>query len=153
LSFISQLAAVRITFHHKGEEAEDISGIFQSREGKLIHKFLDELEKAADIHKGLGIPSFAEFFLVSTDRRFRQQGLAKELYERSIKFLKAEGFKHAMVVTTSPHTKRSTEKLGFDIITRKEYSEFKDFEGNPVFSKEELTPDHFALLKIIDLSK
>lgn len=104
------------------------------------------MEARADVANKYKIESWAEFFIASTNRDFRNQGIAAEFYDRSIKFLRAEGYKHALVAVTSPYTKQATKKRGFEQASRMDYEELTDLEGNPAFKKEDLNEDHFALV-------
>lgn len=112
---------------------------------------MHDIEAQADFPGKYGIDNWAEFFAVSTDPEFRNQGLAGELYERSIKFLKSAGFKHALVLVTSPYTKQATRKRGFIEIARMDYDQIKNPEGKPAFKAEELNEDHFGLVMVKEL--
>lgn len=139
-----QIAGVRITFIHTPDlSLESIP--LHSKQLQIILKFIQELEARADVAGRYNITSWAEFFIASTSRDFRNLGIAGELYDRSIKFLQAEGFKHALVVVTSPYTKQATKKRGFEQVARMDYDEITDHEGKPAFNKEDLNEDHFAL--------
>jgi len=149
LSFLAEdketgeIAAVRISFHHTKDIAFD--EVKTSRQAQLLFKLLDEIEEAAEIHSRYGVESWAEFLIASTNPKYRSNGIAGEFYTRSIEFFKAEGFKHAVVVVTNAHTKAATKKRGFEEASRIDYDKFLDFEGNPAFDKNQLTPEHFAL--------
>ncbi|ODM99512.1 Dopamine N-acetyltransferase [Orchesella cincta] len=155
LSFLAEhkstgkIAGVRITFHHKAD-SDAFEGIpLNTRNCKIMVKMVTDVEEMADVTTKHGINTWAEFLLVSTSQDFRKQGLAGEFYNRSIKFLKAEGFKHALVVVTSPYTQKATSGRGFEQQSRLDYGNLMDFDGKtPVFKKEELTPDHFAMVML-----
>lgn len=115
----------------------------------MFFKFVDDIEAMGDLTNKRGIQTWAGFMVASTTREFRNQGLAGEFYNRSIKFLRAEGFKHALVVVTSPWTKQATKTRDFEQLARLNYEDLVDYEGQPMFKKEELNPDHhFALLML-----
>ncbi|ODM99611.1 hypothetical protein Ocin01_07069 [Orchesella cincta] len=152
LSFIAEhiptgkIAGARITLHHT-PETKFVS--LTNRNAKLFFKLVNDVEELADVTNKHGIDNYIEFFMASTSRDFRGQGLVGEFYNRSINFLKAEGFKHALVVVTSPHTKAATLKRGFEQQSRLDYDKFMDFDGKtPVFKKEDLTPEDFALVML-----
>ncbi|ODM99597.1 hypothetical protein Ocin01_07070 [Orchesella cincta] len=152
LSFIAEhiptgkIAGVRVTFHHKPDSN---FGTLESRNAQLLLKFVNEIEELADVTTKHGIDTWAELFIASTSRDFRNQGIAGEFYDRSLKFLKAEGFKHALVVVTSPWTKQATIKRDFKQQSRLDYENFMDFDGKtPVFKKEDLTPQDFAMVML-----
>ncbi|CAL8111121.1 unnamed protein product [Orchesella dallaii] len=154
LSFIAEhiptgkIAGVRITFHHKPDSSFD--GVpLKSRNSKILLKLVNEIEEMADVVNKHGIDTWAEFFIASTSPDFRNQGLAGEFYDRSINFLTAEGFKHALVVVTSPYTRKATIKRGFEQQSRIDYENFLDFdEKTPVFKKEDLTSEHYAMVML-----
>lgn len=141
------IAGVRITFIHTPEISFD-SIPLHSRQVQIILKFIHELKARADVSNKYKISTWAEFFIASTSRDFRNLGIAGELYDRSIKFLQAEGFKHTLVVVTSPYTKQATKKRGFEQVARMDYDEITDHEESPVFNKEDLNEDHFALVMV-----
>lgn len=145
-----QIAGVRITFHHTADLSFDAVPL-NARQTKLLLKFLTEMEDRADIVNKYNVTDWAEFFLVSTCPEFRNQGIAGEFYDRSIKFLKAEGYKHVLVAVTSVYTKQATKKRGFTVASRYDYNELVDFDGVRVFSDDVLDQDHYAFVMFKEL--
>lgn len=86
----------------------------QSKSMFAVFEIFDKLNKIGKIYERYGIDEYAEFFLVSTTPKYRNQGASKELYRRSLDFLRAEGFKVAKVFLSSPWTVAGTKSLGFE---------------------------------------
>lgn len=109
------------------------------------------MEKA-DLFGRFGIDSWAELLIASTNREFRNQGLTGVMYDRSLAFLKAEGYKHAFVIVTSPWTQQCTRNRGFIQTSGFDLVDLVDHDGVPVFKKEELKPEHFAfsMVKVLN---
>lgn len=151
-SFFLKIAGVRITYFHVPESGAEIAKIpIHTRSGKLFFKFYNDAMSGADIQGNLGIDRWAEFVIASTSGDFRNQGIAGEMYDRSIAFLKAEGYKHVLVGLTSPWTKKATQNREFKELVRMKFEDLMDFEGKPVFDKSVLGPQHVAVFSIRDL--
>jgi GNAT superfamily N-acetyltransferase len=145
-----KIAGVRITADHNPQTATRLDKVaLHTRGAQLFFKFYGDIVGMADVTSKKGIDRWAEFVIASTNRDFRNQGIAGEFYNRSIEFLRAEGHKHALVIVTSPWTKRATANRDFEQLTRLNYENFMDYDGKPVFDKSILQPDHhFALVNI-----
>lgn len=113
----------------------------KTRGASLFFKFVDDIEKLGDLPGKRNLDHWAGFFIASTTREYRNQGLAGELYNRSIRFLKAEGFKHALVVVTSPWTKRATKNREFEEVARVQFKDLVDFEGGKMFDEGDVEGD------------
>jgi len=145
-----KIAGVRISANRTPESAAALNKIpLHTRTGQIFFKFYNDIVAMADVPGKKGTDRWAEFVIASTCRDFRNQGIAGEFYNRSIEFLRAEGHKHALVIVTSPWTKRATKNREFEQLTRLNYENLRDYDGKPVFDKAILQPDHhFALVNI-----
>lgn len=112
--------------------------------------FLNGIDLTKDqkthIFKKFGISEYAELLIVATSPKFRKQGLSMELYNRSLNFLTAEGFKLAKCVFTSPTTRRQALSLGFDEYLKIDYRCLKHRNGSRVFADNDLRDEHLAVI-------
>ncbi len=102
--------------------------------------------KACDPFEYYNVKEFANFFVASTATKFRNQGIASELYKRSFAFLAAEGFVMVKSVFTSPFSRSAALKLGFEELYRLDYKDAIDTNGTPVFAQCKLTEEHYGAL-------
>jgi len=143
----NEVAAVRISYVHKKDASfEHLK--FESRQMKQLVTLLSMLEEMAKPKETLGIDTWVDLFVASTATKYRRLGLAGEFYTRSIKFLTACGYKHALVIVSSPYTRAATARRGFVDLASVDYKDFKDQDGNPVFKPEELSEEHFAVSRV-----
>lgn len=106
-----------------------------SAEMKKIWPFLHKLDEDSNIFKLYpDLDCYVELFMASVDRRFRGQGLATEMYEGAVHFLKARGFRLVKSCFTSPFTQRIGKNLGFRELTRRYFRDYLDENGKVVFT-------------------
>lgn len=148
IPFTRQIAAVLIN-QHQYANADITNGAKpKSRQSQILRRLVGGLFVEADLVGKHGIDNWVEFFVASTSPEFRRQGLEGELFDRSMEFLKCAGFKDVLVVITSPYTKRASMKRGFVEVSMKTYDKVTDEDGNLVFDKSLLTPDHACSIVI-----
>jgi len=104
------------------------------------------MDEEANIFEAFDLTEYADFFVASTAKKYRQRGLAQELYKRSLAFLKAEGFKLAKSLFTSPHTRKAVTNLQFKELSRINYTDVILEDGDKVFCDSDLKPEHYASL-------
>lgn len=109
-----------------------------------LRRLVQICDKACNVFEHYNINEYAEFFVASTAPKYRNQGLAKELYRRSLIFLAAEGFKMAKSIFTSPYSRAAARRLGFEEVYRIHYRDILDDDGNPIFAGYELTDEHYG---------
>lgn len=103
---------------------------------KRIWPFLHQLDVDSNIFKLYpGLDSYAELFMASVDRRFRGQGLATEMYEGAISFLRSRGFRLVKSCFTSPFTQSIGRKFGFRELARRHFRDYRDANGEIVFTE------------------
>jgi len=143
----NEVAAVRITYvHQKDASFEHLRR--DSRQMKQLVQLLSMLEEMAKPKEKLGIDTWVDLFVASTATKYRRLGLTGEFYTRSINFLTACGYKHALVIVSSPYTRAATARRGFVDLARVDYKDFRDDDGNSVFNPEELNEEHFAVSRV-----
>jgi len=148
-----EIAGLRLSFVEKRDDNifKDIQ--IEARQTKVILQLFAELDALAKVYETYGVEEYVYFFVASTAPNFAGQGLAKEFYRRSLRFLKAEGHKICKVFTSSPYSRAATKSNGFKEMGRVDYENLKDSEGNPIFDSSELSPEHFALVKVFNLDE
>ncbi len=102
----------------------------------------------AGIFETYKLDEYAEFFVASCATNHRRQGLTSEMYVRNLKFLKAEGFKLAKSLFTSPYTRAAVKKLGFKEVCRIDYRDLYDQHGRLAFDPKDLNEQSFAAVMI-----
>lgn len=106
-----------------------------SAEMKKIWPFLHQLDEDSNIFKLYpDLDCYADIFMASVDRRYRGQGLATEMYESAVPFLKARGIKLVKSCFTSPFTQRIGKNLGFRELARRHFRDYRDENGDVVFT-------------------
>ena len=120
----------------------------RSRTEALMYKMCVEAEKIANTYERFGITKYGSFLVASCAPKYRNQGLTKELYRRSLVLFKAEGLPLARSVFTSPYTRAAVRSLGFEELSRVYFKDLKDDDGNPVFDPSQLNDEHFAAVMV-----
>ncbi|CAL8111442.1 unnamed protein product [Orchesella dallaii] len=138
-----EVAAVRVTFRHRKDTTFD--GIsMNSRTLKHLYKLVDICHQRCDLFEKYDLEEYADFFVASCAPKYRKRGITTEMYKRSLAFLKAEGFKLAKSVFTSPYTRAAARNLGFVEDSRVEFSELKEEDGSPLFYPKVLNEEHYG---------
>lgn len=142
--------------HHKNTNIFSTLQL-KTRQIRIILQIFSELDQQAQIFETYPtINSYGFFFVASTTPKYRNQGLTKELYKRTLNYFKTNGLELAKVFTSSPFTKAATKSLNFEIVGRVDFKNLIDKETNEkVFveeeEEEELTEEHYCLVKVLKL--
>jgi len=86
-------------------------------------------ETQLGLFERFGVDKIAWNFVASTGRRYRQQGLASELYQRMIHLLKGQAIPVVFSYYISPFSRRLAEKSGLIELARSEFSKVRDENG------------------------
>jgi len=105
---------------------------FKSDQIERLEYQLVKMVAEANIFERFGVHEFAEILYTSVDPAFRSQGLATEIFRRSINHFKASGFSVCMSEFTGPMTRRIGERFGFVEVAKLNFRDFRDAEGNQV---------------------
>ena len=100
-----------------------------------ILNVMKKLEKESNLLETYGVEFYADFFMSSVEPKYRSQGLATELYERSVTLLKSKGFPLVKSSFTSPITRKIGTKMGFQELARVYLFDETDEHGLPAFPK------------------
>jgi len=96
-------------------------------------KIMGTVNTESRIYERYGIDSYINFYTACVDPKYRGQGLATEMYERALAFIKSnEKFTIIKSNLTSPYTRRICHKFGFTELSRAYYNDFKDEHGLPL---------------------
>lgn len=107
--------------------------------------------KEANVFERYGVNEYAALLVSSTHPKFRNQGLATEMYKRTLTLLKAEGVKVVKSTFTSPYSRAAVKRLGFEELCRVNWRDVKDKEGNFVFDHSQLTDEHYGAVMVKQL--
>lgn len=106
------------------------------RASKIFYDIGEIVHEEGDLFERYQVSHMADLLLSSCAPQYRKQGLSKELYRRTLNFLKAEGVPIAKSVFTSPFSRAAVKPLGFEQVCRLYYKDVKDENGNLAFTKE-----------------
>lgn len=123
----------------------------QSHQSKVLLRLVEITENMAGLFETYRLDEYAEFFVASCAPHHRQRGITTEMYVRNLRFLKAEGFKLAKSLFTSPYTRAAVAKLGFKEVCRLDYRDLCDENGKAAFEAGQLTDGQFAAIMVKEL--
>lgn len=103
---------------------------------------LETVNQQCNIFDKFGVNYYAEFFMASVDPEFQREGIATEMYKRSIKLLRSKGYPLCKSVFTNPYARSAVSKLGFEEISRFYFLDLKNEQGDPIVPDAE--PDMFG---------
>jgi len=134
--FIIQIAGARIIAIHRRENYTTVPREMHSAEMKKIWPFLHQLDEDSNIFKFYpDLDCYADIFMASVDRRYRGQGLATEMYESAVPFLKARGIRLVKSCFTSPFTQKNWGKSRFSGTRKKALSGLSRWKWGSCISK------------------
>lgn len=130
-------------------ESDDFWDTFprKCRASQIFFDIGEILHKEVDLFELYGVEKMADLFLSSVAPKYRNQGLSKEMYKRTLKFLAAEGIPLVKSVFTSPISRQAAFPLQFEEVCRLYYKDVKDNRGRLAFPSTELDDEvHYAAL-------
>lgn len=123
--------------------------LIQSPELQKMIPFILHLQEEGKVFETLGVDEIATLVSVSVDREFRRQGLATEMYRRSLAMLKAKGYSVVEGYFSSPHSRKIASKLGFQLLTESYIGQYENSQGELVFP--DAKPDDYVSLMTLKL--
>jgi len=106
----------------------------QSRPQAKIQIIFDQLaEDTYDIHEEFNVDSYLNYKLTCVDPKFNGEGIAFELFKRSLKLAKVHHHSFVAGSFTSPYMRKIVTKLGFQEVCRLYMADLKDRNGNTLF--------------------
>lgn len=139
-----------MTYRHTPSSSLDDVPV-SSHQAKVLIRLCEITDRMAGLFETFGLREYAEFFTASCATHHRRQGITIEMYQRNLRFLKAEGFKLAKSLFTSPYTRAAVTKLGFKEVCRLDYRDLYDENGQLAFHPSVLTDQHFAAIMVKQL--
>ncbi|XP_058463088.1 uncharacterized protein LOC131437632 [Malaya genurostris] len=109
---------------------------------KKIFKLLYEQNLRINLFKQFDVDRIFEIRILSVDSKFRGQGLAKKLMEKSEEIAVEMGFQIMKTDATGAFSQRVVSSLGFITKSEIKYSEYLDGDGDQIFVVE---PPHEKL--------
>uniref|UniRef100_A0A0A9Z653 aralkylamine N-acetyltransferase n=1 Tax=Lygus hesperus TaxID=30085 RepID=A0A0A9Z653_LYGHE len=95
-----------------------------------VVKFFEFLEKQAELDEN----GLLELFILAVDPDFRRQGMAKDLGRVSVRYAELSGYRGIKISCTSQYSADAATALGFTLVHSMPYTDYKDEEGNPIFT-------------------
>lgn len=95
-----------------------------------IFKLCGDICKDEDLFTKYNITKYADMFGLCVDEKYRQRGLATEMYKRGLDYLQRRGFKIVKCSFISPYTRRAGHNHGYKEFNRRYFHDCKDEEGN-----------------------
>lgn len=102
---------------------------------KILNLIMGTVNKNSKIYEKFGIDHFINFYSACVDSKYRGNGLASEIYNRALVYLRAHPKWSKSIVKsniTSPYTLKICQNYGFIELARVYYNDFKDENGNPL---------------------
>lgn len=90
----------------------------------------EDMCKHENLFEKYGITRYADMFGLCVNPKFREMGLATEMYKRGLSYLKARGFEIVKCGFISPYSRKAGLKHGYKEFTRRYFHECKDSQGN-----------------------
>lgn len=147
--FIDQVAGVRIIREMSKDAIAPNMSIIQSPELQKMIPFILHLQEDGKVFETLGVDEIATLVSVSVEREFRRQGLAAEMYKRSLAMLKAKGYVAVEGYFSSPYARKIGNKMGFHQLAVSYIGQYENSEGELVFP--DAKPDDFVALLTLKL--
>lgn len=110
-----------------------------------------EICKDLNLFEQFGVNEYPDMFGLCTVAKYRQLGLATEMYRRGLNFMKKRGYKVVKCSFISPFTRRAGYKHGYEECAKRKFSECKNQEGNVLNPNAD--PDDFICFGVFDLTK
>lgn len=146
---IEQVAGVRIIREMSKDAVAPNMSLINSPELQKMIPFILHLQEEGKVFDTLGVDEIATLVSVSVEQEFRRQGLATEMYKRSLAMLKAKGYVAVEGYFSSPHARKIATKLGFHQLAISYIGQYEDSQGELVFP--DAKPDDFVSLMTLKL--
>jgi GNAT superfamily N-acetyltransferase len=96
------------------------------------------------MHPHLNLGDVADLWMVATDTRFAQRGIAGRLFSMCTDLARDRGFKRCVTECTGHYSQTAARRAGFEEVTRLAYRDFR-FDGRAVFAGIPLPHAHLVL--------
>ena len=100
----------------------------------IILEFLLKIEDSADIWKETGADRAMCICHLGVDPAVKGRGIGRRLMEASRHLAQSEGYPLLYIVCTSYYSAKIARAIGMQCVYSLPYAEYKDKDGNPVFT-------------------
>jgi GNAT superfamily N-acetyltransferase len=101
---------------------------------KNILDFFNKIEESADIWKETGANRAMSILQLAVDPDARGRGIGKGLMESTRHLARSEGYPLLKIMCTSHYSAKIARDIGMQCMYSLPYAEYKDKDGNPVFT-------------------
>ncbi|CAG7819229.1 unnamed protein product [Allacma fusca] len=112
---------------------------------------LDMAEEKANLYEKCKVEHYADWLLVSVEKKYRGRGLAQELYKRSVHLAKERGLPLIKCVFSSPYSRKAGANLGFEELSSFNFTDALDENGKKFLPNA--TPDQKVTLGVLTLKQ
>ena len=100
----------------------------------IIVEFCNKIEDSADIWKETGADRAMHICHLAVDPAVKGRGIGRRLMEASRHLARSEGYPLLYVLCTSYYSAKTARAMGMQCVYSLPYAEYKDKDGNPVFT-------------------
>jgi ribosomal protein S18 acetylase RimI-like enzyme len=118
----------------KTDENSTQRPIFTEPSYNKITEFCNKIEESADIWKKTGADRAMRIFRLAVDPDAQGRGIGRRLVESSRRLARSEGYPLLYIMCTSHYTAKIARDIGMQCVYSLPYAEYKDKDGNPVFT-------------------
>ncbi|CAL8074511.1 unnamed protein product [Orchesella dallaii] len=145
----NKVAGVRIIREMSKDAVSPNMSLIQSPELQKMIPFILHLQEEGKVFDTLGVDEIATLVSVSVEREFRRQGLATEMYRRSLAMLKTKGYVAVEGYFSSPFARKIATKMGFQQLAISYIGQYENADGELVF--QDAKPDDYVSLMALKL--
>jgi GNAT superfamily N-acetyltransferase len=124
----NEVAGVRITLDHPKGFDWSVYKV-TSWQMRTLLQILGMAEEKANVYETCNVDRYADWFLVSVEKKYRGQGLAQELYQRSINLAREKKLPLVKCIFSSPYSRKAGANLGFQELSAFYVTEALDENG------------------------
>ncbi|KAJ8687509.1 hypothetical protein QAD02_023303 [Eretmocerus hayati] len=133
---ITELVGLNILFVSTDEMdqvLEDFTKNFRSPKSRLIFELMHEISEQADVRNIYGVDRYISALGLSIVPAYRGQKLGVHLLKIRDDIGKKYDIPATSTIFSAVTSQTQAERAGFEVALEKNYSEFKDEHGNPLF--------------------
>jgi len=103
---------------------------FKSAKNQEIFTWFGRVVESVDVFKMYPeVQTFGDMLGIAVHQDYRHQGLAAELYKRSLALMKSKGLKIGRVGFSSPYSRKAATDQGYKMFVSEKCSEVRNAEG------------------------
>jgi len=148
-----EIAGARIVDLVKRDAPSDLKSAFppyfKHKNSKDVFKVCGDMNKDVNLFEQYSIPEYPEMFGLTVDEKYRQRGIAGEMYRRGLNYFQKKGYQIVKCSFISQYTRKAGHKNGYKEYVRRYFHDCKDDDGNIL--NPESDPNLFVCYGIYDL--